>query len=165
MTIFKWQDSTNPPVRTGTMSSVRWQAIGVNKVCGLGCHTPGYLPSGFLRFIDPIQAATEVLVQYFLPIPMSFFFLSTVDLRCCVSFRCTAQWIYIYSFSDSFPLEVITKYWGQFPVLCSRSLLVIYFIYSSVAKPHVLKTTYFVNKNFLLTFKNANQRTLWYRFR
>ena len=45
--------------------------------------------------------------------------------------------IYIYyicicSFSDSFPLEGITKYWVQFPVLYSRSLLVICFIYGNV---------------------------------
>ena len=49
----------------------------------------------------------------------------------------TAKWfsytyICIYSFSDSFQLWVITKYWVQFPVLHCRSLLIICFIYSSV---------------------------------
>ena len=39
---------------------------------------------------------------------------------------------YIYSFSDSFPIEVITEYRAEFPVLYSRSLLGIYFIQSSV---------------------------------
>ena len=39
-------------------------------------------------------------------------------------------YIYIYPlFLDSFP---ITEYWVEFPVLYRRSLLVIYFIYSSV---------------------------------
>ena len=51
---------------------------------------------------------------------------SIVDLQCCFSFRCKAQWfkyIYIYTyihikdyiclypFTDSFHLQVITKYW------------------------------------------------------
>ena len=33
--------------------------------------------------------------------------------------------IYIYPFSDYFPLEII-RYWVEFPVLYSRSLLIIY---------------------------------------
>jgi len=40
-------------------------------------------------------------------------------------------YIYIYPFfSDSFPILVITEYWIEFFVLYSRSLLIIYFIYS-----------------------------------
>ena len=42
----------------------------------------------------------------------------------------------IYSFLDSFPLQVITRNWVEFPVLFSRSLLVISFIYSSILAPH-----------------------------
>ena len=38
----------------------------------------------------------------------------------------------IYSFSDSFPLQVIIKYSVQFPVLYRRSILFIYFIYYGV---------------------------------
>ena len=69
--------------------------------------------------------------------PSFNFYWSLVDLQCCISFRCTAKWIsytytYIHSFLDSFPIQVITEYWEEFPVLYSRSLLVIYFIYSSV---------------------------------
>ena len=65
------------------------------------------------------------------------FYWNTVDLQCCVSFRCTAKWIsytytYIHSFLDSFPIEAITEYWVEFPVLYSSSLLVTYFIYSSM---------------------------------
>ena len=65
------------------------------------------------------------------------FYWDIVDLQCCVSFRCTAKWIsytytYIHSFLDSFPIEAITEYWVEFPVLYSRSILVICFIYSSV---------------------------------
>ena len=37
----------------------------------------------------------------------------------------------IYSFSDSFPIQVITEYLVEFSVLYNRSLLMIYFIYSS----------------------------------
>ena len=39
---------------------------------------------------------------------------------------------YKCSFSDSFPLQFITRHWIGFPVLYSRSLLSIYFIHSSV---------------------------------
>ena len=40
--------------------------------------------------------------------------------------------LYIYFFSNSCPLWVITQYWVEFPVLYSRSLLVIHFTYNSV---------------------------------
>ena len=34
------------------------------------------------------------------------------DLKCCINFRYTARWFsYTYSFSDSFPLNVIRRYW------------------------------------------------------
>ena len=54
-----------------------------------------------------------------------------------VSFKYTAKWIsytytYIHSFLGFCPTQAITEYWIEFPVLCSRSLLVIYFIYSIV---------------------------------
>ena len=41
---------------------------------------------------------------------------------------------YIYSLwaGDSFPIQVITEHWIEFPVMHSWSLLAIYFIYSSV---------------------------------
>ena len=65
------------------------------------------------------------------------FYWSIADFQWCVSYRCTAKWIsytytYIHSLLDSFPIQAITEYWVEFPVLYSRSLLVIYFIYSSV---------------------------------
>ena len=77
-----------------------------------------------------------IILMYFILLK-KFFYWSVVDLQCCVSFRCTAKWIsytytYIHSFLGSFPIYVITEYWVEFPVLYSRSLLVIYFIYSSV---------------------------------
>ena len=73
-----------------------------------------------------------------------------MDLQCCVSFRFTANWIsymytYIHSFLDSFPIQAITEYWVEFPVLYSRSLIVIYFIYTSV-------------------YINPNLPTYWCRF-
>ena len=54
-----------------------------------------------------------------------------------VCFRYTAKWFsymytYVYSFSGSFLIRVITEYWADFPVLYSRSLLVIYLIYRSM---------------------------------
>ena len=36
------------------------------------------------------------------------------------------------TFLDSFPMYVITEYWVDFPVLYSKSLLILCFIYSSV---------------------------------
>ena len=51
------------------------------------------------------------------------------------SFRCTAQWICIYIFFLFQILFPYYKHWVEFPVLYCRSLLVIYFIYSSVANP------------------------------
>ena len=51
-----------------------------------------------------------------------------------VHFRYTARWIsYMHFFKDSIPIEAITDYWVGFPVLYSRSLLVIYFIHSSIS--------------------------------
>lgn len=41
VTLFRGQDSTNPLLRAGTMSSVGWPATGVNKVCGLSCIPKG----------------------------------------------------------------------------------------------------------------------------
>ena len=39
--------------------------------------------------------------------------------------------LYIYPPLDSFPIQVNIEFWVEFPVLCSRSLLVICFIYSN----------------------------------
>ena len=39
---------------------------------------------------------------------------------------------YTYPFSDSIPVQAITEFWVEFPVLYHRSLLVIYFLHSSV---------------------------------
>ena len=60
-----------------------------------------------------------------------------VDFQCCVSFWCVAKWFsytytYIHSLSDSFPIWVITEGWVEFPVLYSKSLLVICFIFSRI---------------------------------
>ena len=56
--------------------------------------------------------------------------LKLINWKMC--FRYTANWFhftYIYSFSSSFPIEVFTEYWVEVPVLCHRSLVVVYFIY------------------------------------
>ena len=50
-----------------------------------------------------------------------YFYWSRVDLKCCVSFCCTAKWYsytktYIHSL-DSFPTYIITGYWVEFFVL------------------------------------------------
>ena len=85
-----------------------------------------------------VYCVSEVMLHLYKLLKVSFFILilywGIVDEQCCVSFRCTAKWFsYTYtcisSFSNCFPLQVITKYWAELPVLYSRSLLVIYFIY------------------------------------
>ena len=89
-----------------------------------------------------------LVIREYTPSDLNFFFWFSQFVFCfklkyswfarCVSFKCIAQrfsytHVYIFS-SDSLTLEVITKYWVQFPVLYNRnrSLLVIQFIYSSV---------------------------------
>ena len=66
------------------------------------------------------------------------FYWSLVDLQCYVSFRCTAKWIsytytYIHSYFRFFPVPSIIEFWVELPVLYSRFLLVIYFVYYSVS--------------------------------
>ena len=74
---------------------------------------------------------------FFVYFPCLIFILcwSIVYLQCYISFRYTVKWFsytYIYSFSDSCPILVVTEYWVEFPVLYSRSLLS---IYTATAKP------------------------------
>ena len=52
--------------------------------------------------------------------------------------------IYIYIY-PLFPIWVITEYWVEFHVLHSRSLLVIYFIYSSVYMSIPISYNHFLN--------------------
>ena len=62
-------------------------------------------------------------------------------------FMCIAYWFSYtytstYSFSDSFPIYIITEYWVEFPVLTSRSLLAIYFICSSLCM--LIQSSWFI---------------------
>ena len=60
-----------------------------------------------------------------------YFYWSVVDLRCCLSFRCTAQWFHL--FTDSAPFKVITQCWLYFSVLnLSWSSVLFYFIFSFI---------------------------------
>ena len=45
------------------------------------------------------------------------------------------SYIYIHPLLDTFPIEVIIEYWVEFLVLCSKSLLVIYLMYSRQWQP------------------------------
>ena len=69
-----------------------------------------------------------------------FFYWSVVDLQCCF-FCCIARWIsytYIHPLLDSFPIEVIIRYWVDFSVLYGRSSLAIYFTHCVVVVVQLL---------------------------
>ena len=56
-----------------------------------------------------------------------FKFYIRVNLQCHVSYRCTTKWFSytytcIYSFSNYFPIQVVTEFWAEFPVLYCKSL-------------------------------------------
>ena len=51
---------------------------------------------------------------------------------CCIAKSISHAYTYIHSFIDSLPIEVTAEYQEEFPVLYTVSLLVIYFMYSSV---------------------------------
>ena len=100
------------------------------------------LRSSSLRTLQKLQPLGTFLS--FLTLKCLISYWSIVPLHCCVSFRCIAKsfsyiYTYIYSFSDSFPIQVITEYWIEFLVLYSRSLLIIYYIYQCIyVNPNLL---------------------------
>ena len=72
---------------------------------------------------------------------------SIVDLQRCITFCCTTNWIsYTYpnthSFLDTFPMLFITEYWGEFPVLYSKFLLVINFIFKKIFYWRIITSQY-----------------------
>ena len=81
--------------------------------------------SSFKTFICSLFIEVELIHNAVL---VSKWFSFSTHIYICITYI----HIYIYNFSDSFPLQVITKYWTEFPVLYSRFLLDIYFINSSV---------------------------------
>ena len=108
---------------------VIWQVYVYKKL-------PSCFPKCLYRFAFPLvvdESSTCSTYLLALSIVKIFFYWSIVDLQCHVSFRCTAQWFsYTYIYIYVIYISVKTKYWIYFPVLYSRSLLVIYFLYSSV---------------------------------
>ena len=88
-----------------------------------------WLPVFKRHFLWAMASISQyTLVCLYLPV---FFFLiyvfnqSIVDLQCCVSFRCTANWINI---TKSQYYKVIKRCRKYFPVLYSRSFLSIFYI-------------------------------------
>ena len=67
----------------------------------------------------------RILYIFFFPHFFKFNW-SIVDLQGCDNFCCTTKWFsytctHIRSLSDSFPTQIITEYWVEFPVLYNRS--------------------------------------------
>ena len=97
-----------------------------------------YFLSWVASTVSPSKTFFTIITLFFISIIYFLnFYWSIVDLQCFASFRYTTKWIsytytYAHSFLDSFPIKAITEYWIEFPVLYSRNLFVIYFIYSSV---------------------------------
>ena len=108
----------------------------------------------FINFRENFRQSRISINVYFIII---YFLLIYGWFTMCVSFRGTAQWlryiwVYAYTFSGYGPLYVIIRYWMSFPVLHSKFLLLIYFIYSVV----YLLISYFWFIPLLLPFPFGN---------
>ena len=88
-----------------------------------------------------LKTLWNILNILYWSIVFSFFsilsFWSIVDKPWCVSYRYTARWFSnthtsIHSFSNCFPIPVITEYRAKLPMLYNRSWLAICFKYNSV---------------------------------
>ena len=71
--------------------------------------------------------------------------------------------MHIPTFWDSIPIKVIREYWVEFPVLSSRSLLAIYFIYSSMYMSIPISSSIFVYGSVCCMLSSAlcDSATLW----
>ena len=94
----------------------------------------------FLFYILFLIAAIACILTFIAcSIFIYFYFIFDYSWFTKLRFRYTAKWFsyadtYIHSFSNYFPIFVIVVYWVEFLVLYSRSLLIIYFKYSSLGK-------------------------------
>ena len=91
-------------------------------------------PSEAHSYTHPITTPSILLPQ---PLPHTqvitifkkiFFYIGADVLGSGVQQSDSVRHTHLYSFSDSFPIWVITEYWVEFLVLYSQSLLVIYFM-------------------------------------
>ena len=71
---------------------------------------------------------SHILMSNFVGVHLTYNVVFISDVQQSESVRHT----YIHSFSGSFPIWITTQYWLDFPVLYSRFVLLIYFIYSRV---------------------------------
>ena len=83
------------------------------QLCGTLCNTMDYSPPG-----SSVHGILQARILEWIPMPSS-------SVCVCV---CVCVCVFCFNFSDSFLLQVTTKYQVQFPVVCSRSLLLTYFI-------------------------------------
>ena len=119
-----WTSSGSLPRK----SQLKWRTavlitkINVGLILRHKEHSPG---TSRTRVTCLLLSESLVTLFYFLILLKSSWF----TILC---FHCTTKEIsytstYIHSYLEPFPIEVITKYWVEFPVLSYRSLLVIFF--------------------------------------
>ena len=98
-----------------------------SKLCHLMDLLPSFLPF-FLSFLH--QSCLSISFVFF------HFYWSIIDLNTVLASSVQQSESLIHTLTstllDSWPIYIVTEYWEEFPVLYSRSLLVICFIYSSV---------------------------------
>ena len=86
-------------------------------------------------FVDFLHCFSIFCLSLIFIFPSIFFNWSIGDLQCQFLLYSKVSQLFIHvihSFLDSIPIQVITEYRIELPVLFSRFLLVIYSIYSSV---------------------------------
>ena len=117
-----WVTTLQSPVNSGRLL---WKLVGMEDSGGgdSSWSTAWQLLTTSAFGVPSTRGWKETRVFFF-----KVFNCSRVDLQWGVSFRCTAKWFswaytYIYSFSDSFPIQVIAECWAEFPIQYSRFLL------------------------------------------
>ena len=93
-------------------------------------HVKTFFTSKKLYIFPIILKCTILLFSSFFKFYLSRVNLQGCDNLCCTTKRPRHAYTHIYYLSDYFPTQIITVYWVEFSVLCSRCSLAI--LYTSV---------------------------------